>query len=118
MNCKEVQTLIPKYIDGTISDTELEEFLSHISSCDMCYEELEITYIIKEALVKIDENPNAPFNIRNMLKKKLKASENYIKRMKKFHSCAAGIYVTAELSLMLVVIIQLCVWFTNGLWVF
>ncbi len=118
MKCKEIQNIIPKYIDGSITDEELEEMLQHISNCSECYEELEITYTIKEALQQLDDNPDVSFNIGSMLKKDIYIAKKYIKRKKKLHSFLSGIYVTAELALMLVTIIQLCVWFTDNLWVF
>lgn len=118
MECKEVQNIIPKYIDGSISDEELEEFLLHIANCKECYEELEITYTIKEALQQLDDNPEVSFNIGSMLKKDICLAKKYIRRKKKLHSVLSGIYVTTELALILVTIIQLCVWFTGNLWVF
>ena len=38
-----------QYLDGSISDHDLEEFIKHIKSCPACYGDLEIYYVMDMA---------------------------------------------------------------------
>ena len=52
--CMEIQARIPDYIEGNLSPDELEEFITHIESCDECKEELNIYYTIYLGLLQLD----------------------------------------------------------------
>ena len=40
MTCREAERLVMPYINGSITDEELREFLKHIEGCEDCREEL------------------------------------------------------------------------------
>ena len=46
MTCKEAERLVMPYINGSITDEELKEFLKHIETCEECREELEIYFTV------------------------------------------------------------------------
>ncbi len=46
MDCVRAQKLIRPYLDGKLSDRELEEFLDHVETCPACHDELEIYFSI------------------------------------------------------------------------
>ena len=46
MTCREAERLVMPYINGSITDDELEEFLKHIDQCEECREELEIYFTV------------------------------------------------------------------------
>lgn len=112
MECKEAQPLVKKYIDGEISDKDLDKFLNHIENCKECYEELEINYTIFSALMKLDDNPNLSYNINEMLLEELNASRKYIRRKKKFNFYKITIYAIAMLALIFILAVQFKIWFT------
>ena len=49
MNCQKAQDCMRQYLDGSISDHDLEEFIKHIKSCPACYGDLEIYYVMDMA---------------------------------------------------------------------
>ena len=50
MTCREAERLVMPYINGSITDEELKEFLKHIETCEDCREELEIYFTVETAL--------------------------------------------------------------------
>ena len=46
MTCEEAERLVMPYINGSITDQELEGFLKHIDHCPECREELEIYFTV------------------------------------------------------------------------
>ena len=46
MTCREAERLVMPYINGSITDEELKEFLKHIETCEECREELEIYFTV------------------------------------------------------------------------
>ncbi|KAB1439940.1 zf-HC2 domain-containing protein [Candidatus Galacturonibacter soehngenii] len=110
MECKEVQKLITKYIAKDMNDKELEHFLNHIENCKECYEELEINYTIYAALMQLDDNPGASYDMSAMLLEQLKASKKYIIRKKAFEQFKNALYTAAMVALIIVVIIQIRLW--------
>ncbi|MFA9379064.1 MAG: zf-HC2 domain-containing protein [Lachnotalea sp.] len=117
MDCKEIQQLIKPYIAGEISDKDLDKLLEHIEVCEDCYEELEINYTIFSALMKLDDNPEASYNITDMLLEELKASHRYIGRKKRFDLYKVAIYVTAMFAMSIILAMQLNLWFLGTLWI-
>ena len=79
MECREVQSLIGKYIDGTMTDKKMLEFIQHVLSCRTCYDELETYFVIHYAIKYLDEDFHASCNFQNMLKEDLKRRESNIR---------------------------------------
>ena len=46
MKCKEFTGLVPAFLEDSLDDTTLQEFLDHYDSCQGCREEVEIQYLI------------------------------------------------------------------------
>ena len=49
-NCKTFKNHIEKYIDGTISDTQLVELKEHAQTCQSCREEFEQCTLLQETV--------------------------------------------------------------------
>jgi hypothetical protein len=116
MECKEAQKLVKPYIDREIRDKDLEKFLSHISKCSECYEELEINFTIFSALMQLDDSPDLSYNINAMLLEELNASRKYIKRKKRFRILTITIGITLVIAIAIVLALQLGLWPTGTLW--
>ena len=56
MDCKQVEKMIPQFLDDDLTTEELREFMEHIENCKECYEELEIHFTVHYALQKLDED--------------------------------------------------------------
>lgn len=118
MECKKVEQLVKPYIEGKISDKNLDKFLAHIETCEECYEELEINYTIFSALMQLDDKPDVSYNIHAMLLEELKDSRKYIRRKKRFDLYSYAIYVAAMLTMIIIIALQFNFWFsgTLGIW--
>ena len=55
MDCREAGKLVNAYIDGSISDAELEQFIAHVRSCQSCMEELETYFTVDYALQALND---------------------------------------------------------------
>ena len=55
MTCREAEKLIMPFIDMKLEEEELEAFLTHVSTCPECREELEIYYTVSVGLKQLDE---------------------------------------------------------------
>jgi len=55
MKCNETEQYINLYIDDKLTGAKLREFLAHIEGCPTCYEEMEINFLIKEALSRLED---------------------------------------------------------------
>ncbi len=55
LTCDQAEKMVLPYINDELSDSELEDFLHHIYSCNACMEELEITFAIRMGLLELDD---------------------------------------------------------------
>lgn len=110
MDCKEVQKLVTKYIDKDMTEKELAMFLEHIEHCKECYEELEINYTIYLALMQLDDDLGASYDINAMLLEELKSSKKYIVRKRAFDSFKNALYIVSMVVLIIVVMIRIRLW--------
>ena len=78
MDCIKVQKLIRPYLEGQLSDRELEEFLNHVENCRECHDELEIYFSIYQTLG--DEDDDGDYNFTRKLEQQLKRSRDYLRR--------------------------------------
>ena len=97
MDCVNTQQLIKPYLDGYLSDRELEEFLDHVQTCPDCFDELEVYFSIYRTLRDVDEKGD--YNFRKKLRRKLEESRSYLRRRNQSKALRAGIILTAEFAL-------------------
>ncbi len=75
MNCKEFVPLIKDFTDGTLAEEYYAEFVHHARTCEDCNDELEINYMIRVGLEKIDNDDFSSLDIKGDLSLKLKKYE-------------------------------------------
>lgn len=93
MNCRTAEGMVNRYINGTLSLEELEEFLEHIHSCSSCYDELETYFIVHEAMQQLnEESGDSVLDFKELLELDLKKSRRYI-RTKKASRFFIGIFI-------------------------
>ena len=63
MTCREAERLVMPYINGSITDGELKEFLKHIETCEECREELEIYFTVDVGIRQLDQETGT-YNIK------------------------------------------------------
>ena len=66
MTCREAERLVMPYINGSITDGELKEFLKHIETCEECREELEIYFTVDVGIRQLDQGTGT-YNIKGAL---------------------------------------------------
>jgi len=69
MKCQECEQQIQKFIDDDLTGEPLANFVSHIDTCHACYEEMETSYLLKEALSRLENGET--FDLHNELTEKL-----------------------------------------------
>lgn len=81
MDCITFNKDIIAYLDGELSDEELNDFLHHLEGCRSCAEELEINYIVREG-VKLLDRKNSSYDLSSAFRQNTKENTNYIKNKK------------------------------------
>ncbi len=61
MDCKEVQSLLSKFIDGQCGREQTKEIREHILGCPDCREELTIQFLVQEGMNRVDRDED--FNL-------------------------------------------------------
>jgi len=82
MTCLRAQSLITPFIDDKLNIKELEEFIDHINSCDVCREELEVYFALLTAMKQLDEDKNLSDNFSRELALKLERLQEKIIHVK------------------------------------
>lgn len=77
MKCKEVEKLIPQFMEDNLDTIDLREFLEHIDQCDECMEEVSIQFLIEEGLLRLEDGN--VFDLQNELDRKLEEQRNRLK---------------------------------------
>ena len=77
MTCQESEQYIQEFVDDELSGDELEAFLWHIGTCKSCYNEMETSYLLKEALACLEDGTS--FDLHSELKEKISMMEGYIR---------------------------------------
>lgn len=77
MNCVDTEPYIQLFVDDKLTGARLREFLNHIEACPECYEEMEINYLIKEALSRLEDGKT--FDLRTELVQKLECSKRCLR---------------------------------------
>ena len=67
MQCKKVRSEVHLYLDNLLPEEEREPFLKHVRSCNDCYEELEISYIMLEGMRRLDNGGNIAVDFQKEL---------------------------------------------------
>ncbi len=82
MDCITFTKDIDAFLHEQLTDEELNEFLNHQKTCKSCAEELEVTYIVQEGIVRLDDR-NASLNLASAHRHNLKNNQEYMVTRKK-----------------------------------
>ncbi len=94
MECVKAQRVVRPYLDGLLSERELEEFLDHVESCPSCFGELEIYFSIDRTLNNVDEKGD--YNYANKLREKIRQSRAYLRKRARNKAIKLALIVVAE----------------------
>lgn len=105
MKCIEAQQLVKPYIEGQLSDKQLEQFLDHVEHCPECYEELEIYFSIYETLGSSEKNQDEElYDFGRKLKQDMKNSRRYLYLRKAYRFFRFAVVLLAEFLLVCTII--------------
>ena len=82
MECYEAEELVSGYINHTLKERQMEEFISHVRSCPSCYDELEMHFIVNEALNQLSVDKETDLDFRMLLEQDLRKSELHLLRQR------------------------------------
>ena len=85
MTCMETQRQIMPFINKELDMEELNDFLSHVKSCPICMEELEVYYVLLTSMKHLDEDQELSNDYHKNLMDLLKKSEESIIKRRKTH---------------------------------
>ena len=97
MDCVTAQQLIKPYLEGYLSDKELEEFLDHVQTCPNCFDELEVYFSVYRTLENVDEKGD--YDFRRKLRAKMEGSRAYLLRRNQGKVIRTSIILGAEFAL-------------------
>ena len=76
MDCKQVEKMIPQFLDDDLTTEELREFMEHIENCTDCKEELTIEFLVSEGLVRLENG--AVFDLQKELSECIASAERHL----------------------------------------
>ncbi len=99
MTCSKAQSLITPFINDKLKLNELEEFISHVHTCEECREELEVYYALLTAMKQLDEDQNLSDDFSLELSEKLEREQEKIVHAKFLYYRKRGIMIVIILLL-------------------
>lgn len=77
MTCKEVEKMIPLFLEDDLDTDDLRKFMEHVNKCEECKEELTIQFLVVEGMARL-ESGNV-FDLQNELKFCMEEAEHTLK---------------------------------------
>ena len=109
MTCEEAERLVMPYINGSITDEELEGFLKHIEHCPECREELEIYFTVDVGIRQLDEGTGT-YNIKGALETALELSRQRIHTLELLRTAVYAVNTLCFWSVLMVLFLQVRIW--------
>ena len=76
MKCNNIEKYIPLFIDDKLTGIRMKEFIEHIEKCDACFQEMETNYLLKEALLRLEDDGS--YNLHGALTDKIKNTKRCV----------------------------------------
>jgi uncharacterized protein YneF (UPF0154 family) len=99
MECFEVETRIISYLDHNLDDEKLEEFLTHLETCEDCRNEAELYFTLFEGLNQMDEDEIQFFDFQTEFEEQRESQMEEI-RLNKFYRRMTDLIVIVFVVLM------------------
>ena len=113
MTCREAERLVMPYINGSITDDELEEFLKHIDQCEECREELEIYFTVDVGIRQLDEGTGT-YNIKGALETALELSRQRVHTLMILQIARYAVKTLCFWALFMILVLQFRMWGQSG----
>ena len=109
VTCREAERLVMPYINGSITDEELREFLKHIEGCEDCREELEIYFTVDVGIRQLDQGTGT-YNIKGALDTALELSRQRIHTLDLLETARYAVNTLCFWSVLVVLALQIRIW--------
>ena len=80
IDCKQMEKLIPQFLDDDLDNQDLSDFLDHIDSCPECKEELTIQFLVRVGMQRLEDGNT--FNLVQELDRELTEAKKKMHRRK------------------------------------
>ena len=80
IECKQMEKLIPQFLDDDLDNQDLSDFLDHIDSCPECKEELTIQFLVRVGMQRLEDGNT--FNLAQELERELADAKRKMHRRK------------------------------------
>ncbi|MCX4268579.1 MAG: zf-HC2 domain-containing protein [Lachnospiraceae bacterium] len=110
MICKEWQRMIPGFLDDTLENQEMEGFIQHVQTCEDCYEELEIMFMLSIGLQELKEERNISYNFSQLLENKILEEEIRFERIRQIRSFNRLVIIILHILVGLGIAFQIIKW--------
>lgn len=115
MDCRTAQQKIMPYIQRTLPDEEMEEFLDHVDGCRECAEELEVYFTICYALQKLDQDDTESLDMKYFLKQDMTQARAHLQKHASVNFARKFGYVILGMFLAVVIIIGIDILYKGGI---
>ena len=80
IECKQMEKLIPQFLDDDLDNQDLSDFLDHIDNCPECKEELTIQFLVRVGMQRLEDGNT--FNLVKELERELADAKKKMHRRK------------------------------------
>ena len=101
IECKQMEKLIPQFLDDDLDNQDLSDFLDHIDNCPECKEELTIQFLVRVGMQRLEDGNT--FNLVQELERELTDAK------KKMHRRKTLVLVSYVLEISVAALFALCI---------
>ncbi len=76
MQCRDMERYINLFIEDKLTGIRMRQFIEHIEKCDNCFNEMEINYLLKEALLRLEDDGS--YDLHGALMEKIKNTKHCV----------------------------------------
>lgn len=106
MTCLEARKNIFDYLNSSLDDHTLREFLRHIDSCPDCMEELRVTEMVYSGVRKLDEEDFQNMDFEREFRRLLEESRFHLRMVTGRHILASVVDTLAFWSLVTALVLK------------
>ncbi len=106
MTCKEVEKMIPLFLEDDLDIDDLRNFMEHMDKCEECREELTIQFLVLEGMARLEDGN--VFDLQNELKFRMEDAGHALKRRETMRwtlYAVQGLTVVAAITLIALVVV-------------
>ncbi len=114
LTCKEAEKMVMPFIHDQLNETQMEEFLKHVSACPSCKEELEIYYTVSAGLKQLDSGTGV-YDITGALEESIDLAWIKVRAVRLRKVICYAVNTLNVTSVLTILLIQLRIWIQTGI---